>query len=153
MVSPWDVTVNNSKNSNETQTEQSPPRSRALVALVIILVLEALALAGATAFFVVELFVDPSASLASAVALAVIAGVATVWVAAIVRGVLRGQAWTRAAAIVLQILVIAVGIGSVQGPEPRPDIAAVLIAPAVLAIVLLFTKSVVAVTSERPASD
>lgn len=149
MVSVWDVAVNNSGNSNETETEQSPPRSPALVVLVVILALEALALAAATVFFVVELFVRPASSIGSAVALAVIVAVATVWVVAIVRGVLLGQAWTRAATVVLQILIVAVGIGSVQGPEPRPDLAAVLIVPAVLALVLLFTRSVVAVTGER----
>lgn len=151
MVSSWDVAVNNSKNTSETQTEQSAPRSPALIVLAVILALEALALAGATVFFVIELLVDSSASIASAIALAVIAAIAAVWVGAIVRGLLLGQAWTRAAAIVLQILVIALGIGSVQGPEPRPDLAAALIVPAAIALVLLFTKSVVAATRDRPS--
>ena len=149
MVSTWDVTVNNSGNSNETQTEQSHPRSPALVVLAAILSLEALALIAATVFFVVELFAAPASSMGSAVALAVIVAIAAAWGVVVVRGVVLGQAWTRAAVVVLQILVIAVGIGSVQGPEPRPDLAAALIVPAVLALVLLFTRSVVAATSER----
>ena len=147
----WDVAVNNSRNSNETQTEQSAPRSIALIVLVVILALEAIALGASTVFFVVELVAQPSSSIGSAVALAVIVGIATVWVVIVVRGVLLGQAWTRAAVVVLQILVIAVGIGSVQGPAPRPDLAAALIVPAVLALVLLFTRSVIAATSERSA--
>ena len=151
MVSMWDVAVNNSRNSNETQTEQSAPRSIALIVLVVILALEAIALGASTVFFVVELVAQPSSSIGSAVALAVIVGIATVWVVIVVRGVLLGQAWTRAAVVVLQILVIAVGIGSVQGPAPRPDLAAALIVPAVLALVLLFTRSVIAATSERSA--
>lgn len=148
----WDVAVNSTGNSNETQTEQSHPRSPALVILAIILALEGLALAGATLFFAVELVAAPASSTASAVALMVVVAIAAVWVGFVVRGLLRGQAWTRAAVVVLQILIGAVGIGSVQGPEPRPDLAAALIVPAVVAIVLLFTKSVVAVTSDRPNS-
>lgn len=148
----WDVAVNSTGNSNETQTEQSHPRSPALVILAIILALEGLALAGATVFFAVELVAAPASSTASAVALMVVVAIAAVWVGFVVRGLLRGQAWTRAAVVVLQILIGAVGIGSVQGPEPRPDLAAALIVPAVVAIVLLFTKSVVAVTSDRPNS-
>ena len=151
MVSMWDVAVNNSRNSNETQTEQSAPRPIALIVLVVILALEAIALGASTVFFVVELVAQPSSSIGSAVALAVIVGIATVWVVIVVRGVLLRQAWTRAAVVVLQILVIAVGIGSVQGPAPRPDLAAALIVPAVLALVLLFTRSVIAATSERSA--
>ena len=151
MVSMWDVAVNNSRNSNETQTEQSAPRPIALIVLVVILALEAIALGASTVFFVDELVAQPSSSIGSAVALAVIVGIATVWVVIVVRGVLLGQAWTRAAVVVLQILVIAVGIGSVQGPAPRPDLAAALIVPAVLALVLLFTRSVIAATSERSA--
>jgi hypothetical protein len=149
MVSMWDVAVNNARNSNETQTEQSAPRPIALIVLLVILALEGLALAGSTVFFAVELFARPSSSVASAVALVVIVGAATVWVAFVVRGVLLRQAWTRAAVVVLQILIIAVGVGSVQGPSPRPDLAAALIVPALLALVLLFTRSVVAATGER----
>jgi len=149
MVSMWDVPVNNSKNSNETQTEQSPQRPIALVVLAVILALEAIALAGTAVFLTVEIFAEPSASIGSAVALAIIVALAAVWVAIAIRGLLTGQAWTRAATVVLQILVIAVGIGSVQGPAPRPDLAAALIVPAVLALVLLFSKSVVAATGDR----
>jgi len=149
MVSTWDVTVNNSGNSNETKTEQSHPRSPALVVLVVILALEAIALAGSTVFFAYELIAYPSSSIGSAIALVIIVAIATVWVVIMIRGVLLGQAWTRAAVVVLQILVAAVGVGSVQGPAPRPDLAAALIVPAVLALVLLFTRSVVAATSER----
>jgi len=150
MVSTWDVAVNGGGNSGETQTEQSAPRSVALVVLAVILALEAVALAGAAVFFVAELVVEPTSSVGSAIALAAIVAMASVWVVFIVRGVLRGQAWTRAAVVVLQILIAAVGVGSVQGPEPRPDLAAALVVPAVLALVLLFTTSVIAATSDRP---
>lgn len=114
-----------------------------------ILALEATALLGATVFFVIELFVDTPGSVASAVALAVIVGVATVWVVFIILGALRGQAWTRAAIVVLQILVGAVAIGSFQGPEPRPDLGMALLAPAVLALVLLFQRPVTSLLIDR----
>lgn len=145
----WDVAVKSGENPGEMETEQSAPRSPALVVLVVILALEALALAGSAVFFVVELTLEPSTSVGSAVALSVVVAIAAVWVFFIVRGLLRGQAWTRAATVVVQVLVIAVGIGSAQGPEPRPALAAALIVPAALALVLLFTRSVVAATTVR----
>jgi len=145
----WDVAVKMGENPEDTQTEPSAPRSAALRALAVVLALEAVGLAGAAAFFVVELVAEPSSSVASAIALAVLVAAAAVWVVFIVRGVLRGEAWTRAAVVVVQILIIAVGVGSVQGPEPQPALAAGLIVPAVLALVLLFTRSVVAATVDR----
>lgn len=152
MVSEWDVAVKSSGNGNGTGTEQlvpRPPRSRALTALVVVLSVETLALAGATIFFVFELLVGRPDSYSSAVALVVVIAIATIWVLFVVIGVLRGQAWTRAAVVVVQILVGAVAIGSFQGPEPRPDLGVALLVPAVLALVLLFSKSVLAHLSER----
>ena len=152
MVSEWDVAVKSSENTDGTSSEQTRPRgsrSRALMGLVVVLGLEILALAGTTVFLVLELLVDRPDSYASGVALAVVIAVATIWVVFIVIGVVRGQAWTKAAVVVLQILVGAVAIGSLQGVDARPDLGIALLVPAILALVLLFSKSVLAHVSER----
>ena len=152
MVSDWDVAVKSSGNSNGTGTEQfvpPAPRSRALTALVVVLSLEFIAITGVALYLVLELIVDRPDSYASAVALAIVVAVAAVWVLFIVIGVLRGQAWTRAAVVVLQILIGAVAIGSLQGADALPGLGFALLVPAVLALVLLFSKSVLAHLSER----
>jgi len=152
MVSEWDVAVKSSENTDGTSSEQTRPRgsrSRALVALVVVLSLEILALAGTTVFLVLELLVDRPDSYASGVALAIVIAIATIWVVFIVVGVTRGQAWTKAAVVVLQILIGAVAIGSLQGVDARPDLGIALLVPAILALVLLFSKSVLAHLSER----
>jgi len=152
MVSDWDVAVKSSGNSNGTGTEQfvpPAPRPRALTALVVLLVLEFVAIAGVAIYLLIELIVDRPDSYASAVALAIVVAIAAVWVLFIVVGVLRGQAWTRAAVVVLQILIGAVAIGSLQGEGARIDLGIALLVPAILTLVLLFSKSVLAHLSER----
>jgi hypothetical protein len=114
-----------------------------------ILFLESAALFAATIYLVVEVLVAPSDSVSSAIALAVVVAIAAIWVALIAVNSLRHRAWIRGAAIVVQVLLIALAIGSFQGVLPRADIGWVLLIPAVAVMVLLFTKPVVASTSLR----
>ena len=148
MVFAWDVAVNDAINPDEDQTKRSS-RHPAVTALVAVLLVEAAALAAAAVYLVVELLVATPSSVASAVGITVIVAAGAVWVAFIAVGVLRAQAWTRAAVIVVQVLVGAIAIGSFQGPAPRPDLGVILLIPAVVAIVLLFQKSVLAATTGR----
>ncbi|WP_208324030.1 hypothetical protein [Diaminobutyricimonas sp. TR449] len=115
--------------------------------LAIVLFAECAVLAGATAFLIVELFIATPESYASAVALVVLVAIAAIWLGAIAIATLRRRPWIRGAALVWQVLQIAVAIGSFQGLTPRADIGWALLVPAVLAIVLLFTPAVVAQTS------
>lgn len=117
--------------------------------LVALLTLESAALAVITGFLVVELFVAEAASLGSAIGLAVLAALATVWLAAIALNVRRGRAWTRGAAFTWQALQIALAIGSFQGLFARADIGWYLLLPAAAIIVLLFTPPVVEALSLR----
>src|SRR5690606_31314723 len=103
----------------------------------------------ATLFLIYELIVDTPDSYASAVALTVIAGLGAVWLGFIATHTLLGRAWIRGAAIVWQVLFIAVAVGSFQGLTPRADVAWLLLIPAVAVIVLLFTKPVLAATTSR----
>jgi len=116
-----------------------------------VLFLEAAALFVATAYLVVELLIARPDSVASAVALTVCVAIAAVWVTTIAVNTLRGRAWIRGAAIVVQVLIGAVALGSFQGMLPRADIGWLLLIPAIAVMVLLFTKPVLAETSHRDA--
>jgi len=97
----------------------------------------------------VSLVVGGAGSLASGVALTVIVALAAVWLAAMVIGALRGQAWIRAAAVVWQVIQIAVGIGALLGALAQPWIGWPLVVVGVAAFILLFTPSVVDATRHR----
>jgi hypothetical protein len=150
MLSKWDVAVRMTRNSPGTDGAKSiSRRPTALIALMVVLALETLALAAAAGYFLIELLVAQPRSIANAVALVVVLAIGAVWVGFIVVGLLRGQAWTRAAVIVVQVLFIAVAIGSFQGENARADLGAGLLIPAVVALILLFTKPVQASTVNR----
>jgi hypothetical protein len=122
------------------------PRSRAVVVLSALIFLEAALVVGATAFLIFELLTVTPQSFGSALALTVLTAIAAVWVIAIALGMLRGRAWSRGAAIVWQVLQLAVAVGAFQGAFARPEVGWLLLVPAVLALVLLFTRSVVEAT-------
>lgn len=132
------------------KSDASRPRHHPLVLLLAAIVfLEAAALGVVTVVLIVELLVARPDSYASAIALTVIAAIATAWVTAIGLGILRSRAWTRGAAIVVQVLIAAVALGSFQGILPRADIGWLLLIPAASVMVLLFSKPVVAAMTIR----
>ncbi len=118
-------------------------------ALAGVLFLECAAISATVLFLVVELIVATPDSFVSAVALAVIAALAALWVGVIGVQSLQGKAWIRGAAITVQALFIAVAIGSFQGFLPRPDIGWLLLLPAVAVLFLLFTTPVRDATMRR----
>ena len=122
-----------------------------MVLLAAVLFIEAVALAGATVVLIFELLVATPDSFPSAVALTVFVAIAAVWVFVIAVNSLRGRAWIRGAAIVVQVLLGALALGSFTGLGARVDIGWLLLAPAIIVLVLLFTKPVLAETSRRDA--
>lgn len=132
----------------------SPSRRHpAVMVLAGILFAEAALLVAATVYLLVELIVATPASLASAVALLVLTAIAAVWVTLIAVNLLRGRSWTRAAAIVWQVLQIAVAVGCFQGAFAQPQIGWVLLVPALVAGVLALSKPVVQATRRDPAAS
>ena len=126
-------------------------RPRLLLALAAVLFLECALLTVTTGFLIVELLVARPTSYAGAVALLVLTALAAGWLGTMAVHTLLGRAWIRGAAVVWQVLQIAIAIGSFQGLFSRPDLAWLLLIPAVVVLVLLFTPSVIAAT-KRPES-
>jgi hypothetical protein len=127
----------------------APRRHGYVVALAALLFAECALLATATGYLLVELIVATPSSVPSALALLALTAIAAVWLGFIAGNVLRGRAWTRGAAIVWQVLQGAVAIGCFQGIFAQPTIGWLLLVPALVVIVLLFTPPVVAALSRR----
>lgn len=136
--SEWDISVSDRR------------RPAPFWVLLVLLVAEFALVAVLAVTLVIELLVAPSTSFASAVALTVLAFIAAAWLGAIVVGALRGQAWIRGAAIVWQVLQFAIGAGAISGQFSQPAWGWPLVAIALVAFVLLFTKPVVDAVATRP---
>ena len=117
--------------------------------LIVLLTVEFLGVAALAVVLLFETLTAPSASIGGGIALTVIGFVAAAWLGAIVVGALRGQAWIRAAAIVWQVLQVAVGVGALQGQVAQPAWGWPLIVLAAFVFLLLFLKPVVTLTSGR----
>ena|GEM_PF-368368 len=120
-----------------------------LVALSVLLFLEAALVAGAAVWLLVELLTQRPESFATAVAIVVLVVLAAIWVVATAIGALRAQNWSRASAVTIQILQIAVAVGSFQGLYARPDLGWALLVPAVVGIVLTVSPQVVKATTRN----
>ena len=63
--------------------------------------------------------------------------IGAVWVGAVAVASLRRAPWSRAAAIVWQILQVSIAVGAFQGLFARPDVGWLLLVPAITVIGLL----------------
>lgn len=104
------------------------------------------------ALFVVlltELISARAASVGTALALLVVLGLSVLALGAVLAGVWRGTAWVRAAALVFQVLVAAIGIGALQGALAQPGWGWPLIIVGVVGFVLLISRSAAGWLSRR----
>ncbi|MCU1419730.1 MAG: hypothetical protein JWP30_1309 [Homoserinimonas sp.] len=141
--------MNDIYHPNGGHESQLPRRSAQLVSLSVLLFAEAGALAAAAVYLVVELLVDVPSSYPAAIFVLLLAILACVWVGLIAVNALRGASWIRGAAVVWQVLQVSLGVGSMQGIFARPDIGWLLIIPALVVLVLLFTRPVLQATMRR----
>jgi len=132
-----------------TDPSAATRRPPLLWVLLVLLVGELVVVGGVAAYLLIELVVATPSSYPSAVAVLVLTLMAAAWLGSIVVGAFRGRAWIRGAAIVWQVLQVAVGVGSLQGAFANPTVGLWLIVPAVLVVVLLLTPSVTAATAAR----
>jgi hypothetical protein len=117
--------------------------------LAVVVGLEFLAVAAVTVVLLVDLFVHPPTPVANGIALVVLAAIAALWLAFMVVGLLRGRPWVRSGIVVWQVLQIAIAVGAFQGVFRVPAVGWILLVPALVALTLVFTKSVTALLA-RP---
>lgn len=128
---------------------KNPVRPPFFWGLAAMLTIELAAVATVAVVLLIDLVLFEATSLATALALIVVVLIATGWMAATVVGLLRGQAWVRASAIVWQVLQFAIGLGALQGTFAQPAWGWPIIAVSVVTFLLLFAPSVVRATQER----
>lgn len=109
----------------------------ALIVVSGILFLEAAGLAAVLVWLVIDLMALQPSSYATAIALLVLVVIALVWVGAVAVASLRRAPWSRAAAIVWQVLQVSIAVGAFQGLFARPDVGWLLLVPAIVVIGLL----------------
>lgn len=124
-------------------------RTPALIALAVLLLAEGVALIVITVVLIVDIVTAPSTSVSSAIALAVSAAIAAAAILAAGRATLRAAKWVRPLAFTTVLVQAFVGLYAFQGLQPRPDIGAALVIPALVILVLLFTPSVIEATRRR----
>ena len=124
-------------------------RSPLVTLLVILLAGQTALIMGITAYLVVELLLAEAQFPLTAIALIVLVLLIAVWLVAMTRGVHRGRAWTRGSVLTYEFLQLAIGVGSVQGFIPRPDIGWWVITTAVLGLVLILSTPVSQYLMER----
>ncbi len=117
-------------------------RSPLVTVLAILLGAQSVFIVGVTVYLVVELLLAEADFPPTAIALTVLVLLVAIWLVAMTRGVWRGRAWTRGSVLVYQFLQLAIGVGSIQGFVPRPDIGWWVIATAVLGLVLVLSTPV-----------
>jgi len=117
-------------------------RSPLVTVLVILLAAQTLFIVGVTVYLVIELLLAEADFPPTAIALTALVVLVAIWLLAMTRGVWRGRAWTRGSVLVYQFSQLAIGVGSVQGFVPRPDIGWWVIATAVLGLVLVLSTPV-----------
>ena len=141
----WDDNVGTAGDQTVTGSG-SAPRHPLVVAFAVLIFAECALLTAAVVYLVVELMIATPSSLASALFLTLLTAVAAAWLGVIGVNVLRASTWVRGAAIVWQVLQVAVAIGSFQGLFAQPAIGWALLVPAVIVLVLVFTPAVVQAT-------
>lgn len=117
-------------------------RSPLVTMLAILLGAQTVFITGVTVYLVIELLLAEADFPPTAIALTVLVVLIAIWLVAMTRGVWRGRAWTRGSVLVYQFLQLAIGVGSIQGFVPRPDIGWWVIATAVLGLVLVLSTPV-----------
>lgn len=124
-------------------------RTPLVTTLIVLMVLETVFVVGFTTFLTLQFASESADFPVTAVAFLVCAILVGIWMIATVVGLLRARAWTRGSVLTYHFLQLAVGVGSVQGFIPRPDIASWIIIPSVAGIVLILTPTLVDYLSQR----
>jgi hypothetical protein len=135
-----------SLNSGKTSAG-AKPRPLGLYVIAVILLAQAALLAVAFVWLVMEALSGTESTTGAGAVLAIIALLAVVWLGASAVGLLRMAPWTRGSILAIEVFHAAIAIALFQGLFANPALGWALLAPALVAAILLFTKPVVAVTT------
>jgi hypothetical protein len=113
--------------------------------------LEAAGLAAGTIYLGIEIFIGNSTYLTTAIAYAVTALIVTVLVVVVGLATLRARPWIRGATVTIAILQLLLAYSILI--TKAPTVGWVLVVPAVLLIVLVFTPPVLRATMRAPRED
>ena len=113
-----------------------------LVFSATVIALQSLAIWGLLVWVAILIFVETPTSLLSALFLIGLLIAAGLWSSNIVLGLWRKLRWAHTPAMVLQLLIASIGIASFAGEFGNLLIGAVLLVPATVVFVLLFSRSV-----------
>ena len=138
--------ANNLPHRGEEEVNSSRSLPPTLRALSVILFAEAAAMIVILVFFVGGVVTGTAENPGTAVAITVVIAVAAVFLVTLAIASLSAKPWMRSAALMWQILQLAVAVGAFQGVFASPGIAWLILVPTVAAIILLFTPSVVHAT-------
>ncbi|HET8958758.1 MAG TPA: hypothetical protein VFM95_09920 [Microcella sp.] len=124
-------------------------RTPLVTTLIVLMVCETVFVVGFTVILTLQFAAQSAEFPVTAVAFLICAVLVGIWMAATVIGLVRARAWTRGSVLTYHFLQLAVGVGSLQGFVPRPDIASWIIIPSVAGIVLILTPTLVDYLRER----
>ena len=122
--------------------EQHLARPVGVYVITVVLGLEALGLAAAGVWFTIGVFTQTPHSMASAIFLIVLIFALAAALAAVTLNAFKGFRWTRSAAFVWQLLMVAIAMPALLSGATFTGLA--LLLPALAAIYYLFTPTVVA---------
>ena len=125
-----------SESTNEGGAGRGGVRA-ALTVVSVLLFLEAAVVSALVVWLVIDLISLEPSSYVTAIALIALVVIGAVWVWAVAVASLRRAPWSRAAAIVWQILQLSVAVGAFQGLFARADVGWALLVPAITVIGLL----------------
>ncbi|WP_312179466.1 hypothetical protein [Arthrobacter sp.] len=128
------------------QDSTAPTSRPAAVNLIsAILVLEALGLLAVAGWYVYNLLTATATSLGGAIFSLILILAVAAWLLVVGHFFFRGMRWTRAAALVWQLFMVAIAVPTLQGGVVL--VGLLLLLPPAAILLLLFTKPVIAWTS------
>ncbi|AXH35430.1 hypothetical protein DVJ78_08400 [Humibacter sp. BT305] len=136
--------MNDQRNPGDEADAGTLRRPASVTALGIIVSIEALVMVGLVVWLGIETAVAQPEYLVTAVAILVLAAIAALFLVFVAIGTFRMEVWTRSATLVWQIFQVVAAIAAFQGIIGSPSIGWFLLVPAVLAVILLFTRASIA---------
>jgi hypothetical protein len=118
-----------------------PHRPATVLVAAAVLALESLAVLAVALWYISELLTVTPVSLGGAIFMIVLLVGVAAGLGAVAVNLYRGFRWTRAAAFVWQLLMLAIAVPILLSGQPLPGLA--LLQPALLVAVLLFTPKLV----------